>query len=220
MKLKAAVEAVNRHGILLVFPANNAKEPASLWSVAYPRSPMRWEWDESGDDRVARLWHLREELSRSRKVIYAKWLQGRATCLSPPAFRALYRLFRESRRPLSADSRRILELLEESSPRSTREIKKGVQLQGRLLESTYNRAMKDLWTRLQICAFGEIDEGSFPSLAIGASRLLFEAEVDSAEDMTRGQAKAALAPILAAQPKIAAFLSRALRQQNAPSLEE
>jgi len=34
------------------FPLNNRKEPLSLWSAFYPRTPMRWEWMTTGDDRV------------------------------------------------------------------------------------------------------------------------------------------------------------------------
>lgn len=40
---------------------------------------MHWEWDDAGDKRVADLWHLREELSRSgERVVYTKWFQNRA----------------------------------------------------------------------------------------------------------------------------------------------
>src|SRR5262245_39894917 len=93
MKKSAAIHAIQRHGMLLVFPIDNAREPKSLWSVFYPRAKMRWEWDENGDDRVSRLWHLREELSRSGRVVYGKWFRGRATFFSRDLFRALLSVY-------------------------------------------------------------------------------------------------------------------------------
>src|SRR5687768_12915388 len=81
-----ALKAIKEKHALLVFPINNKKEPLSLWQCLYPRSEMRWEWDEGGDNRVATLWHLRAQLSTSREVIYSKWYQGRATFFSKEAF--------------------------------------------------------------------------------------------------------------------------------------
>lgn len=176
MKKADAIKAIDRHGMLLVFPIDNRPEPKSLWSVFYPRSKMRWEWNDDGDNRVANLWHMREELSRSKRVIYAKWFRGRATLFSIELFTALLATY--MRQPgfqaLSKDARALLQRLEENSPQSTRQLKRQTGLIGRALEPTYNKALQELWSRGLIVAFGEIDEGSFPSLAIGATRLLFE----------------------------------------------
>lgn len=87
--VKDAIQAINRRGCLLAFPIDNRKEFPSIWSEFYPKSPMRWEWDEDGDNRVARLWHLRAELSTSNRVIYTKWFRGRATFFSRPVFVAM-----------------------------------------------------------------------------------------------------------------------------------
>lgn len=176
MNLKVAVKAINKHGMLLVFPVNNKPQPLSLWSVAYPKSDMIWEWDDSGDNRVSDLWHLREKLSISNQVIYTKWYQGRATCVSLEVFKAMMTMFQatQPQRGLSRDARNVLEVLEMDSPLSTRALKKATELGGRLNERAYDRAMKELWQRLLIVAYGEVAEGAFPSLAIGATRLLFE----------------------------------------------
>lgn len=173
MNLEAkAIQAINRRGALLVYPLNNRREPLSLWSELYPRTKMRWEWDEDGDDRVAKLWHLREKLSTSRKVVYAKWFQGRATLFSFDVFVNLLAYLRgDEIPPQSAD---ILEMLLNDSPLSTRQVKALAELEGRLNEPAYNRAMKPLWARLQIVGFGEFEDSSFPSLGIGASASLFE----------------------------------------------
>ncbi len=110
---KKAIQAINKQGALLVYPLANRKEPLSIWSELYPRVKMRWEWDEDADNRVAELWYLREELSRSREVVYAKWFQGRATFFSREVFVKLLSLFRTSEGAdfLPRDSQNILEFL-------------------------------------------------------------------------------------------------------------
>jgi hypothetical protein len=175
--LKDAVRAIDKRGALLVYPLDNRKEPSSLWSEFYPRSQMRWEWDSGGDNRVAELWHLREELSRSGKVVYAKWFRGRATFLSRdlvPHLLATLAPGEAEELGLVDEAREMLEALEMDSPLSTKALKERVDLKGKFYESTYTKATKQLWERLLIVGYGEVDDGAFPSLAMGATRLLFE----------------------------------------------
>lgn len=176
-KPSEAVRAIERRGALLVYPLDNREEPRSLWSEFFPRSRMRWEWDSGGDDRVSRMWLLREELSRSQKVVYAKWFRGRATFFSKSVFSDLLATLvpeEGQNLPLSEDARRILEVLEMDSPLSTKQLKKSTELQGKFHEGLYTRATKELWDRLLIVGYGELDDGAFPSLLMGATRLLFE----------------------------------------------
>ncbi len=171
----SAIKAVNKRGALLVYPLNNRREPASLWSELWPRTKMRWEWDQDGDDRVADMWHMREVLSRSRQVVYAKWYQGRATLFSFDVFvNLLSFLGGVGDFEMSRESGLALEALEADSPLSTKQLKAACELEGRLLEPVYNRALKPLWQRLWIVGFGEFEDSSFPSLGIGATRTLFE----------------------------------------------
>src|SRR6201992_4465577 len=81
-----ALAAIAEHGALLVYPIANRKQPRSLWSALYPRSEMHWAWDETADDRVVGLWHLRERLAKSRKVVYSKWYRGRAVFFTRDLF--------------------------------------------------------------------------------------------------------------------------------------
>jgi hypothetical protein len=173
----SAVRAIDRHGMLLVFPLANASDPASLWSVAYPKARMRWEWDEDADDRVVSLWHLRTRLARSGKVVYSKWFRGRATFFSLPVFRAM--LAHLSARAdlidsLPIDARDLLSIVEDDSPISTKELRKRADLGGRERERIYIRSLSALFARLLIVGFGEVADGAFPSLAVGATSLLFE----------------------------------------------
>ena len=187
-----AIQAIEKYGILLVYPIQNREEPKSLWSVFYPDEEMRWEWDDEGDDRVANLWHLKTELGVSREVVYAKWYQGRATFFSRDVFRALLAVFgtpKLSRTQLRRESAQILEVLEMDSPQSTKQIKLATELRGKTFERVYEKAMKELWARLWIVGFGEVEDGAFPSLAVGASQTLFEDLWDEAKNISPREAK-------------------------------
>jgi hypothetical protein len=189
--MKLAIDKINRNGVLLVFPVNNKKEPRSLWSEFHPRTPMRWEWNESGDNRVGKMWLLMKRLSNCGEVVYSKWYQGRATFFSKKLFTAMICLIRHhlaQAQGVDADSeisldftfglnqtaKNLLETLEGDSPLSTRDLKKLCDLLGKDNESSYSRSMKALFSRLLIVAFGEVEDGAFPSLAVGATNLLFE----------------------------------------------
>jgi len=173
---KKSLAAINSRGCLLVYPVNNKKEPLSVWSEVFPRSKMRWEWDAGGDNRVAELWYLKEELSRSREVVYSKWFQGRATLFSFAVFTNLLAFTRAHRlaEGLHGPSRDTLDFLQNDSPLSTKQLKVALELEGRLNEPTYNRALKPLWQNGLIVAFGEFEDSSFPSIGIGATSVLFE----------------------------------------------
>jgi len=187
-KKKKMVEAINKRGCLLVYPLENRKEPASLWSEMYPRTKMRWEWDQEGDNRVAELWISREELSRSGEVVYAKWFRNRATFFSKEVFVNLLAYFGTSqgRVVLPRSSQEALDSFLLDSPQSTKIIKENLGWQGKMMESHYNRAMKPLWNYLFIVGYGEVDDSSFPSLNMAATQTLFEdlwlksQEIDSA----------------------------------------
>ncbi len=184
-----AVQAIEKNGLLLVYPIDNRPLPLSLWSELHPGVRMRWEWDDEGDSKVAALWHLRTELSQSRLVVYSKWYQNRATFFSRPLWCAMYKLSRQWKpQKWARESDEILEVLDSDSPLSTRQIKEAVNLQGKLLESTYERAMRPLWQHLDIVGFGEIEDSSFPSLAVGSARVLFEDLVEEAESLSHKEA--------------------------------
>jgi hypothetical protein len=217
MKLSSAVQFVNKNHILLIYPINNQKEPRSLWSEFFPRTKMRWEWDDNGSEKVAGLWHLREELSRSGKVVYLKWFRGRATVVSKKLFPLLLRSMNPKLpeiQGLSFTAREILDLLEEDSPLSTKKLKAYTDLQGRENESRYQRALKELWERALIVGFGEVDEGAFPSLAIGSTRLLFEDLWNEAVQLDPGEAQTALRALIPEDSAIIKFYNRLLRTQD------
>ena len=196
MNQRSAISKINRRGVLLVFPLANRREPLSLWFEFFPRTKLRWEWDESGDGRVGEMWFLMKRLSNCGQVVYSKWYQGRATFFSRPLFTAMLaqvlRQCPDPARGISPVAREILDILESDSPLSTKELKRLTDLRGKENEAAYGRAMKELFSRLLIVAYGEVDDGAFPSLAVGATRLLFEELWNTALEMDAAMAEAEL----------------------------
>jgi hypothetical protein len=200
MNLSKACEAIDENGMLLVFPINNQKEPKSLWHEFYPRSEMRWEWDEGGDDRVMKMWYGMKKLSKDKRVVYSKWYQGRATFFSREVFSALRSYLEPQRQKLSRPAQELLEILESDSPLSTKQLKKLAELQGKDNERVYQRSMKSLFDKLWIVGFGEVDDGAFPSLAVGAASLLYEDLC--ADKIDKNKAFVILNKVFSQHPKI------------------
>lgn len=174
-QLNKALHAIEKYGFLLVFPIKNSELPTSLWNVLHPNEKMIWEWDDSGDKKVFELWQLREQLAASKKVVYGKFYQGRATLFSKQTFQDLLTIFQTiSLTPKNPDARKILDILEMDSPLSTKQIKEFAELKGKYFEPSYHKALKELWNQLLVVSIGEIDDGAFPSLAHAATRTVFE----------------------------------------------
>ncbi len=193
--LANSVKRINERGVLLVFPINNRALPLSLWSEFYPKIRMVWDWNDDAAGPVHDMWGLMKRLSDCREVVYSKWYQGRATFFSRELFVAMLTLRcrkSDARRRLSSTAGILFEVLENNSPLSTRKLKELTDLQGRLHEAEYSRAMKELFTRLLIVGFGEVDDGAFPSLAVGATELLYDDLWRQAEDMPLRKAQATI----------------------------
>jgi hypothetical protein len=191
-QLSTAVESIRQHGVLLVFPINNRELPHSLWAEFFPNTRMVWDWNEDSDHRVGEMWQMMKRLSDCREVVYSKWYQGRATFFSHELFMAmlsLRRAHRIARQDLSETARILFEVLENNSPLSTKQLKDLTGLQGRENEADYTRGMKELFQRLLIVGFGEVEDGAFPSLAVGATELLFEDLWRGSADLSAKQAE-------------------------------
>lgn len=213
----SGIKLIDKAGALLAFPIDNKPLPSSLWSGFFPRTPMRWEWDSNGDDRVPRIWQLREALSRSGKVVYSKWYRGRATFFSRELFKNLlsatgaakkYSNLTLSTGDLSRDAITILEVLDMDSPLSTKELKAATDLQGKFNEKAYEKALKELWSRFLIVGYGEKDDGAFPSLLIGSTKNLFEDLWNESLDIEKD---AALDRIKSLLPEDSLFLKHFLK---------
>lgn len=134
---------------------------------------MRWDWDTTGDDRVVRIWDLRERLSRRTDVIYSKWYQGRATFFSLPVFKAILSYLHHgdpSNPTLQKEGHQLWNELISNSPQSTKTLKKLATKQWKWEQKVYNAAMKELWMKGLILGCGEVDDGAFPSLNVTATK--------------------------------------------------
>jgi hypothetical protein len=140
---------------------------------------MVWDWNDDAAGPVHDMWGLMKQLSDCRDVVYSKWYQGRATFFSRDLFAAILclrcRQF-DARRRLSPTARILFEVLENNSPLSTRKLKELTELQGRLHEADYSRAMKELFSRFLIVGFGEVDDG-----ACGGGLVAITREADGGE---------------------------------------
>lgn len=206
-----AITHINNHGALLVFPIKTNLSVPSLWKCFHPRTVMEWDWSDDGKDKVPELWHLRERLSRSRKVVYVKWFQGRATFFSREVFTALLSCYASRPDPLvrlDDGARRVYSALLDDSPLATKELRQLSGFSGRENESAFQRALRELWRRLLIVGFGEIDEGGFPSLAVGCAKLLFEDLWDRAKVMSDVEREAILARKFLHHPSFAGAYRR------------
>jgi hypothetical protein len=199
LNLSTAVTSIRRHGALLVFPINNQPLPHSLWAEFFPKTRMVWDWNEDSDHRVGDMWQMMKRLSVCRDVVYSKWYRGRATFFSHELFTALLCLrgtHRATSHELSETARILFEVLVNNSPLSTKQLKMLTDLQGRVNEGAYNRAMSELFNRLLIVGFGEVDDGAFPSLAVGATELLYEELWREGAQMSTSRARSTLDRVL------------------------
>jgi hypothetical protein len=168
------VAAIEKLGALLVYPLKNRDDIPSIWSVLYPRSEMRWAWDADADPRVSSVWILREQIARSRKVVYSKWFRGRAVFFSQALFRSMLSVKRPWQIDRTREAGELLQVLEDDSPQSSKELRRNAGLRGKESERVWTRATRELWEQLAIVGTGEVPDGAFPSLEIGATRWIFE----------------------------------------------
>jgi len=196
--MKKLITAIDQKHCLLTFPLDNKKEPDSLWSSLYPRSKMEWAWDADSDGRISELWIMREELSRSKEVVYAKWYRQRATFFSRECFANMLAYFGTSQEAIHLERgpREALESLLMDSPQSTKVLKENLGLQGKMFESAYNKSLKPLWNYLYIVGFGEVEDSAFPSLNIAATETLFEDLWDESKAITSDNAQKTLLKML------------------------
>jgi hypothetical protein len=209
----SAIARVNACGALLVYPIHNRELPRSLWSEFFPDVRMVWDWNDDADGRVGEMWNLMKRLSDCREVIYSKWYQGRATLFSHELFEAMLAVQRSRRNPrraLSPAAAALLQVLENNSPLSTRILKEWTGLRGRLHETEYSGAMKELFSRLRIVGFGEVEDGAFPSLAIGATELLFDDVWRSSEALSIRRAHSTIERFLPAESHFRRFFEKTL----------
>lgn len=214
-RYRKALAAIDEQHVLLVYPIENAREPRSLWHCLHPRSPMRWDWSEDADQRVVDLWHLKDDLCLERRVVYAKWFRGRATFFSRAIFVPILALLGATRAEVlrrNGTASRIYEELLDNSPQTPRRLRQAADLTGSHNRSDYERGLKLLWEQLVVVGTGEVDEGQFPALAIGATRHVFEDLWEEADGLAPRDAEERCRRLLPAESPFSRFLDRLVRK--------
>ncbi len=175
--LASAVALIEERGCVAVFPdtARKSSPWVSLWELYYPRSPFRWNWEEGADPRVVRLWWLKDELARSKRVVYGRFFGNRPVFLS---LGEAAKIVKNHPQPqsLSALARECLSQLEDNSPLTKRMISRELRKSGyEFSRSEIDRALLDLQKSFRIVSLGdsEREAGPMPSSEYAATALVF-----------------------------------------------
>lgn len=172
---------------------------------------MKWDWSEDADPRVVDIWHLKDELCFGQDVVYAKWFRGRATFFSKEIFVPVLCLLETTQVDeihRSTHATDIYEELLDSSPQTPKLVRQAVDLSGSQNRSDYEKAVKLLWEQLLIVGTGEVDEGQFPALAMGATKHIFEELWHEARSMDPLDASHQCRDLLRADSPFYKFLNR------------
>ncbi|MEO5668509.1 MAG: hypothetical protein ABIR96_10655 [Bdellovibrionota bacterium] len=174
--LKSALDQVERVGRVAIFPEKNKKKNSivSLWEIFYPRTKMKWEWDEAADNRVVKLWWLKNEIAQTQKVLYGRFFGNRPVLVSKKeALKILVTL--EPRRHSRLASE-ILSRLEDNSPQTKRMLGRALRDDGwEPTKSEFEKALLDLQRDFKIVNLGdsEREKGPMPSTEYATLALIF-----------------------------------------------
>jgi hypothetical protein len=110
---------------------------------------------------------------------------------------------------LPRESLAILDLLRGGAPLSTRQIRRAANLHGKSCAGRFAYAMNALWSRLLVVGVCEVRGGGAPSLAVGATEVLFD-DLWRARGSVPADAGRKLDEALARSPSFHRELDRAL----------
>jgi hypothetical protein len=71
--------------------------------------------------------------------------------------------------------------------------------------------MKELFSQFFIVGYGEVDDGAFPSLAVGATRSLYEAVWNKSQTLKESDAQKTVEALISTESKFGRFLQRQWR---------
>lgn len=163
-RAKDCIKFINQVGAVSVFPAKASTALPSLWKFLHPRSKFSWQWDEAGDDKVVKLWWLKNEIAASKKVYYGRFFSNQPVFIAHALAKKLQAKV-SPRRP-SALEKYILENLELNSPQTLRMLKKQARHDGvDFLRNEWQRALVALQKQFLISSLGDStrENGPMPS---------------------------------------------------------
>jgi len=176
LTLQSALDQVEKIGRVAIFPEKKPSKHSiiSLWELFYPRTKMKWEWDDSADNRVVKLWWLKNEIAQTQKVLYGRFFGNRPVLVSKSETRRTLKTL--EKKPLTSLAREILSRLEDNSPQTKRMLGRELRAEGwEPTKSEFERSLIDLQKNFLIVSLGdsEREKGPMPSSEYAALSLIF-----------------------------------------------
>ena len=91
------------------------------------------------------------------------------------------------------------------------------ELRGKDNEKQYNRGMKELFSKFLIVAYGEVNDGAFPSLAVGATRNLYENLLNGSQKLLPEQAQKTINTYMPAGSLVRKYLDKQSDLESKPN---
>lgn len=161
-----AVDYVNERGFVYFWPIKDVTMPA-LWTAVAGDRPVA----DAHDDPGHVTWGWKDQLLPARQWYYAKVLRRRATMISlavAPCFYALSENYGEPEQDyldqyragsLSHEARTVYEVLLESGPLDTPELRRKARMTARSSDGLFNRAIEFLQTDFKVLPVGVAEVG-------------------------------------------------------------
>jgi hypothetical protein len=204
--LPQAARWIDELGFSLLFEHKGQALPALWVRATTPTPDERFDWGPEAET----VWGWKDELPKRGLAWYGHFVNGRKSFLSPQMLRWLYPHagraddFRSI--ALSAEAKRITEVLLPSGPQSAATLREATDLRG----APFERAIKELGRALVITHHGTEEQGAgWPSAMFELTARAFD--VGGARDLDAA-AERFLRTVLSCQPN---HLARALNLTSA-----
>lgn len=142
-----ALAFVEKYGCVTLFPIKNVKFP-NLYQAIKGTSQYKY----------SKAWLFADTLALDKKVHYVKLVSNKITLMSIDMLRYFYNLYGNEFKPANPIQVAILELLGEEGPKSTKEIKKVLQLTTDYESKEFGKAIGALWNNFRIAVVGKVEE--------------------------------------------------------------
>jgi uncharacterized protein YcaQ len=161
-----AVDYVDERGFIYFWPIKDVTMPA-LWTAVAGDRPVA----DAHDDPGHVTWGWKDQLLPQRRVYYAKVLRRRATMISlavAPHFYALSENYGEPEHDyleqykagsLSHEAKTVYEVLLQSGPLDTPELRRQARMTARSSDTAFNRAIESLQADFKVLPVGVAEVG-------------------------------------------------------------
>ena len=162
--VEAAERFVTDNGLVFAFKARDSELPC-LWHAACGRRDPQMPLHTHHDPAIGLVWQAKDVLPAEKRIYYGKALRRTPTMISLPLFPAFFASCGHPQpeelldpfldAALSPTARRILEILLDSPPLATRDLKNLAGSAGPRKRAEFDRAMAELQQRLVIAKVAE-----------------------------------------------------------------